>query len=335
MVCKEEYLFDRLGLSEIEDLNTVYSVFMKSFKGYDVLPRSNKVIVLDTKLNVKKAFYALAYNSLRAATLWDSKTLRFVGMLTLTDFIRLLVRYHEEGLRTGLKQGNFAQLEEQSIEEWRRALNLDNRPLYFVNAEASLHEALSLLIENKVHRLPLIESDGGNLMHIITHKRLMRFLFLYIYELPSPSFMFQSIESLQIGTFNKIAMVKQDMLLLDALYLFLEKRVSAMPVVSKNGKLVDLYSRFDVLHLCRERIYQNLESMTIHEAIAARPAVFEDVVTCRKTESVAIVAERLARYQIHRLVVIDEDRHVVGMISLSDVLVFMVISPKELQSEID
>ena len=43
-----------------------------------------------------------------------------------------------------------------SIEEWRAKLGLDSRPLFFVNAEASLYEALQLLIENKVHRLPLI-----------------------------------------------------------------------------------------------------------------------------------------------------------------------------------
>ena len=58
--------------------------------------------------------------------------------------------------------------------------------------------------------------------------------------------------------------------------------------------------RFDVLHLCRERIYQNLERITIQEAIAARPGIFEDVVTCRSTESLAIVAERLARYQVRQ-----------------------------------
>ena len=64
---------------------------MKSFKGYDVLPRSNKVIVLDTQLCVKKAFFALAYNSLRASTLWDSKKKRFVGMLTLTGIVVVVV----------------------------------------------------------------------------------------------------------------------------------------------------------------------------------------------------------------------------------------------------
>ena len=56
--------------------------------------------------------------------------------------------------------------------------------------------------------------------------------------------------------------------------------------------------RFDVLHLCRERIYQNLDEITIQEAIDARPGIFEDVVTCKKYDSLAIVAERLARYQV-------------------------------------
>ena len=42
---------------------------------------------------MKKAFFALVANGIRAAPLWDSSNQAFVGMLTITDFINIL-RHH-------------------------------------------------------------------------------------------------------------------------------------------------------------------------------------------------------------------------------------------------
>ena len=46
--------------------------------------------------------------------------------------------------------------------------------LCFVAAARSLMEAVRLLLENKIHRLPIIDSDSGNALAIATHKRLLR-----------------------------------------------------------------------------------------------------------------------------------------------------------------
>lgn len=44
---------------------------------------------------VKKAFYALVYNGVRSAPLWDNKRQQFIGMLTITDFIMILHKYYK------------------------------------------------------------------------------------------------------------------------------------------------------------------------------------------------------------------------------------------------
>lgn len=62
---------------------------------------------------MKKAFYALVYNGVRAAPLWDSDRQEFVGMLTITDFINILRKYH------GSEQGINQQLEEERISSWK------------------------------------------------------------------------------------------------------------------------------------------------------------------------------------------------------------------------
>lgn len=53
--------------------------------------------------------------------------------------------------------------------------------------------------------------------------------------MPKPSFLGQTLEELNIGTFQKIAVVRADTPLYTALGIFVEQRVSALPVVDDKG----------------------------------------------------------------------------------------------------
>ncbi|MGH0165973.1 UNVERIFIED_CONTAM: hypothetical protein FKN15_067062, partial [Acipenser sinensis] len=62
-----------------ESESDIYMRFMKSHKCYDIVPTSSKLVVFDTTLQVKKAFFALVANGVRAAPLWETKKQSFVG----------------------------------------------------------------------------------------------------------------------------------------------------------------------------------------------------------------------------------------------------------------
>nr|XP_054767138.1 5'-AMP-activated protein kinase subunit gamma-1-like [Lytechinus pictus] len=96
---------------EEEDMTFVR--FMKNHKCYEIIPTSSKLVVFDAELLVKKAFYALVYNGVRAAPLWDSTKQDFVGMLTITDFINILQYYYKSPLV------KMDELEEHKIATWR------------------------------------------------------------------------------------------------------------------------------------------------------------------------------------------------------------------------
>lgn len=49
------------GLTE-KDETQIYVKFFKFHKCYDLIPTSAKLVIFDTKLAVKKAFFALVYN---------------------------------------------------------------------------------------------------------------------------------------------------------------------------------------------------------------------------------------------------------------------------------
>lgn len=126
----------------------------------------------------------------------------------------------------------------------------------------SLFDAIYSLLKHKIHRLPVIDPESGNVLHILTHKRILRFLHIFVSlpqvddflfgpfffflfnvtygfvqgkQIPKPAFTRKQIQGLAIGTFTNIATVRQTATLYDALSIFVERRVSALPVVDEQG----------------------------------------------------------------------------------------------------
>ncbi|XP_035826788.1 5'-AMP-activated protein kinase subunit gamma-2 [Aplysia californica] len=314
---------------EIEDLDEnedqVYAKFMRAHKCYDLIPTSAKLVIFDTQLNVKKAFFALVYNGVRAAPLWDNTKQDYVGMLTITDFINILKRYYKSPV------ARMDELEDHRIVNWREVLKEQQRPFVSIGPDASLFDAVKKLVESHVHRLPVIDETTGNAIYILTHKRILRFLHLYIKELPRPSFMTKSIKELEIGTFSNVITATLETPLIQALTLFVDHRISALPVVdTSSGQVVNIYAKFDVINLAADKSYNNLE-ISLGEALKRRTTVNNEqadvVAKCRPTDTLQMVMEKIVKAEVHRLVVTDENDGVKGIVSLSDLLNYIIVRP--------
>ncbi|XP_063852940.1 LOW QUALITY PROTEIN: uncharacterized protein LOC135095771 [Scylla paramamosain] len=312
---------ENISRSDLEEDETqIFVKFFKFHQTYDLIPISAKLVVFDTRLQVKKAFFALVYNGVRAAPLWDSARQQFVGMLTITDFIRILQILYNSPNR------KMEELEDHRLETWRTVLKDEARPLISIRPDESLYVAIRSLIHHKIHRLPVIDPATGNVLYIVTHKRILKFLYLYINELPKPSILHKPLKEMDIGTYNNIETAREDTLIIQALNKFVERRISALPIVDADGKLVDIYAKFDVINLAAEGTYSNLD-VTLRKANEYRNEWFEQVHRCTLQETLGTIMERIVRAEVHRLVVVDEKDRVVGIISLSDILKELVLKP--------
>ncbi|KAK6617445.1 5'-AMP-activated protein kinase subunit gamma-2 [Polyplax serrata] len=289
------------ALLQEEDESQIFVKFFRFHKCYDLIPTSAKLVVFDTQLLVKKAFFALVYNGVRAAPLWDSVKQKFVGMLTITDFIKILRMYYTSPSVT------MDELEEHKLDTWRNVLKV--LPLVYTSPDASLYDAIKTLIHNRIHRLPVIDPETGN-----------------INDLPKPSYMNKTLGELRIGTFEGIETATEDTSIILALKKFVERRVSALPMIDSEGKLVDIFAKFDVINLAAEKTYNNLD-VSLKKANEHRNEWFEGVQKCTLDETLFTIMERIVRAEVHRLVVVDETDKVIGIISLSDLLLYLVLKP--------
>lgn len=289
--------------------------FFKYHKCDEILPKSAKVIIFDTQFYVKKTFPTLISHGIRSAPLWDANKKMLVGMITVTDFIRILLH---------LDAGNLSveDLERHKLHNWRKILRPTRKPLCSVAPWQSLHDAINLLHKHRVHRLLMIDPTSGDVLYILSHKRILRFLFVYLNEFPELTFFHKTLVELKIGTFEDITSATDDTPIKTAFQLLLEKDISALPVLDENGTLLDVYAKYEVLNLVSDKLYSNL-LLTVGEVRNRKKDWEEKLQKCRSSITLYEALEVIVRTESHRLLLVDKDDKLIGIVSLSDILVYL------------
>ncbi|CAF2504470.1 unnamed protein product [Rotaria sp. Silwood2] len=304
----------------------VYQSFFITHSCYDCMPKSGKVLLLDARLSIRKAFFALVYNSVRAALVWHAATSSNIGLITISDFINMLIAAYDS------KWNSVATLETSSILEWKQNLqkktgvydqSLDTTIIQ-LSPEDSLYTAILTLIERKVHRIPVVDPLTHDFLFLITHKRILKFLYLYIYDLPQPHFIHQTLDELPLGTYKNLVMIELKTKLIEVLRIFQTIRISALPVVDSEKRLRDIYSKFDIMHLAATRTYANLDVPLCDILDSIHDHNTHQLATCKMTDQLFELMDKFVSREVHRLIIVDDSQHIIGILSMSDLMKFFV-----------
>eukprot|EP01134_Creolimax_fragrantissima_P005795 CFRG5795T1 len=302
--------------SAVSVLRLEYRNFLERYTCYELIPESSKMIVFDNQLLVRKAFFALLKNEIRSAPVWDHKLQTFVGMVTVTDYINILRKYHND------PDELVRQLDTNKIEDWRRNLALSPHMIN-IGPKDDLYVATNTLLSNNIHRLPVLDRSTGNPLFIITHKRVLSFIHQH-FAAESLTALDITLDRLQLGSIGgEIHTATLDTHLIDVLNIFVEKKVSAVPIVNNDGVVTGVYAKFDVIILARERACNDLD-VPLKQAIGASTHKYDKVHTCRTTDSLRHVIDKIVRARVHRLIVTDSNQKPAGIISLSDILAYLL-----------
>ncbi|VDN60769.1 unnamed protein product [Dracunculus medinensis] len=271
---------------------------------YEAMPASSKLVIFDTELHLRKAFNGLIYQNTRHVLLSESEfDGSIVGILSVTDFIRVLLHISDSF--------DFEDIGKFTIKQYRAA---------------------RLLSTHRIHRLPVMDPKTGCPLFILTHKRILKFMWLFGQSLSLPDYHFKSCKQLGIGTWCGIRVVFPDTALVECLDILLNKGVSGLPVVEHNTfKVIDMYSRFDAIGIALEDKINHLD-VTVAEALAFRNTIRDErnrVVSINHKDCLWKALTVLVERNVHRLVAVDDSGIIQGLISLSDVMNYMVITPGE------
>lgn len=296
-------------------------LFLQLKTSYDVLPVSYRLVVLDTLLLVKKLLTILLQNNIVSAPLWNSKTSRFDGLLTLSDFINVIQYYvhHPD------KFEFVDQLTLDGLRDVEQAIGAQPIETISIHPFKSLYEACVRMLQSRARRIPLIDEDEKThreiVVSVLTQYRILKFVALNCKE---TKMLLKPIRDLPgLGEPKQIATCTMNTRVLDTIHLLLEKLVLSMPVVDDQGKLINVYEIVDILGLVKGGNFNELD-ITIGDALLKRPDDFEGVHTCTVNDRLSTIMDTIRKSRLHRLFVVDNEGKMVLVITLSDILNYIL-----------
>jgi CBS domain-containing protein len=124
---------------------------------YSVMGASTQVIVVDMDSPVSVAFIAATESRVSSVLLWDGRASTFAGLLTVTDYIRVLLHCHTQGSSASDVIIGMS-IRELITKDWVKC----SAPANFVWGTPNLTvlDCLGAMIQHRVNRLPILASKA-------------------------------------------------------------------------------------------------------------------------------------------------------------------------------
>jgi 5'-AMP-activated protein kinase regulatory gamma subunit len=212
---------------------------------YKLIPDSGKVVVFDSELPVSCALSALLMNDLNCGCVYNSNQRCYVGMLSASDFLDILIYLYEE---TENKAEIGEKLRTQRISQWqdiKKNIGTSRPSLIHVTPESSLWDAVVMLSRHQIHRLAVVQvAMPSTVLCVLSHHRILHFL-LQNYQNGDLKCFDLTLRQLGLGAKSEIVTTGYSTRLISALELLRQKAISTLPIIENNVP-VDTYSRSDV-----------------------------------------------------------------------------------------
>ncbi|KAI9816778.1 MAG: AMP-activated serine/threonine-protein kinase regulatory subunit [Pycnora praestabilis] len=295
--------------------------FLKVRTSYDVLPLSFRLIVFDTTLLVKKSLNILIHNGIVSAPLWDSKTSTFAGLLTTSDYINVIQYYWQN-------PDAFNEIDQfrlNSLREIEKAIGVTPIETVSIHPLKPLYEACRRMLESRARRIPLIDGDDetnrGMVVSVVTQYRILKFVAVNVSE---TQMLRKPLRDLNVGTYDAVETAYMDTPVMDVIHMLVRKNISNVPIVDKNKVVLNVFEAVDVITLIKGGIYDDL-NLTVGDALLKRSEDFAGIYTCSMNDRLDTIFDTIRKSRVHRFVVIDENNRLKGVLTLSDILEYILL----------
>jgi 5'-AMP-activated protein kinase, regulatory gamma subunit len=197
-----------------------------------------------------------------------------------------------------------------------------------------LYEACRRLLESRARRIPLVDIDDETkremVVSVITQYRILKFIAVNVTE---TEMLKKPVAEIGLGTYGNLQTANMDTPVIDVIHMMVKKNISSVPIVDENNRVLNVFEAVDVIACIKGGVYDEL-SASVGEALSKRAEDFAGIYTCSMEDRLDTIFDTLRKSRVHRLVVIDEDSRLKGVISLSDILKYVLVEGEEYDLEI-
>lgn len=193
-----------------------------------------------------------------------------------------------------------------------------------------LYEACRQMLKTRARRIPLIDVDDETgrqtVVSVITQYRILKFI--AVNNENNTVMLKKTVREISLGTYTNLATARMGNTVLDVIHLMVERNISAVPIVDKENRVLNVFEAVDVIPCIKGGVYDELES-SVGDALSKRADDFPGIYTCTEEDRLDSIFDTVRKSRVHRLIVVDNENHLKGMISLSDILKYVLLHGEE------
>ncbi|EMR68938.1 putative nuclear protein snf4 protein [Eutypa lata UCREL1] len=165
------------------------------------------------------------------------------------------------------------------------------------------------------------ETGRETIVSVITQYRILKFIAVNTEQ--HTMLMKKTVREIGLGTYKNLITAKMTDTVLDVINQMVVENISAVPIIDKNNVVLNVFEAVDVIPCIKGGVYEELK-YSVGEAMCKRADDFPGIYTCQEDDRLESIFTTLRQSRVHRLVVIDDNWHLKGMISLSDILKYVL-----------
>jgi 5'-AMP-activated protein kinase, regulatory gamma subunit len=271
-----------------------------------------------------------------SAPLWNSKTSRFAGILTSTDFINVIQYYCQfPDEFSKLDQFRLSSLRGLSLLSAQASLTIPDIekaigaiPIETVSVHPSkpLYEACRRMLKTRARRIPLVDVDSETnkemVVSVITQYRILKFI--AVNNEHNTVLLKKTVRDIGLGTYSGIATASMGSSVLEVVHLMVRHNISCVPIIDSHGRVLNVFEAVDVIPCIKNGAYEDLDG-SVGEALCKRSDESPGIYTCSEGDRLDSIFDTVRKSRVHRLIVVDDDNKLKGIISLSDILKYVLL----------
>lgn len=186
------------------------------------------------------------------------------------------------------------------------------------------------MLKTRARRIPLVDVDEETgretVVSVITQYRILKFI--AVNNEHHTVMLKKTVREIGLGTYSKLATVHMENTVLDAIHMMVDKNISCIPIVDSENRVLNAFEAVDVIPCIRGGAYEELDG-TVGEALCKRPDDSPGIYTCSEEDRLDSLFDTIRKSRVHRLIVIDDENKLKGIISLSDILKYVLLHGEE------
>jgi len=288
------------------------------------LPRVN-IISIESNVSAAEALKTLTKHNILCAPILDTATNQYLGLVDMLDLVTFIVDIYKDLEKAGNVTDFFSLLESGDrfvTQDVKTVADLSHRnPFVPVHETDTLLAVVQLVGEKGLHRVPVVDSQG-KVVNFLTQSAIVEFVAKNLAKLGDV--VDQSVGEMLLGC-KPVLKVNINNMAIEAFKLMAEKKVSAVAIVDDENKLISNLSARDIRTIATDhRVISGLFTPIrnfLQAVYAERILETSPCINCTVKDTLGNVILKLSVSKVHRVYVVDHASAVIGVISLSDVLV--------------